>query len=95
MDKYHDCGHRLRIHDNRHRKNANSGLVDRACFAPRGQKCPEYGWWLDPITDCCGDTMVRMDHTAGEYVTWHGYKTDAEPRELRCYRCDKVVWPND
>ena len=70
------------------------GIGSTTCSAPRGQKCPAYGWWLDPLTDCCGEPMVRMDHAAGEYVTWHGYKTDAEPRELRCYRCDKVVWPN-
>lgn len=65
-----------------------------ACSAPRGQQCPEYGWWLDPLTDCCGATMVKYTTTTGEYVTWHGYKKDEEPRELRCYRCDKVVWPN-
>ena len=34
MDKYHDCGHRLRIHDKRLRQTANSGLVDRAGRMP-------------------------------------------------------------
>ena len=76
-------------------EDPDAGVGSLDCSAPRGKINPDSGWWEDPVTDCCGNSMVHVkDRLTGQYAIWHGYQGDDEPRELRCYACDKIVWPN-
>lgn len=46
------------------------------------------------MSECCVQPLVAFDRKLWKYMVWHGFPNDAAPHELRCYQCDKVVWPN-
>ena len=72
---------------------ADSGLIQPRLVVPLPVPRGRWGkFWEEPKTECCGWAMCYYDSDPDKFVRWMGYEKDIPPIQLRCIRCDAVVW---